>query len=118
MAPMWSLILPSLREMMIGRPCPSQIAFNLEFKPPFVAQDAGEHPLFSRLQAVRWALRWVTTNIKVSEVPPLIDNALNISVKTLNLLHRMRRLKAKLNSSEVFEKTMPLITRNDGVGSL
>ena len=59
----------------------------------FGAPDtAGNIPFFSRLEAVRCALRCVASIISVSGGSPSAVKRLNISLKTPILLHRMKRL--------------------------
>jgi len=53
---------------------------------------AGKSPFFSRLAAVRWALRWVASIINRSGWPALPASASTIRLKTPNSLHRMKRL--------------------------
>lgn len=59
----------------------------------FGAPDtAGDIPFFSRLEAVRCALRCVASIISVSGGSSSAVRRLNISLKTPILLHRMKRL--------------------------
>lgn len=60
------------------------------------ARYDGELPLFNRPQAVRWVLRCVASNIRISSRCTSATDTLNILPKTPNRLHWMIRLYSVL----------------------
>lgn len=56
-APLWSLIWPTVRSGMNGRPWPSQMEGSLEFSPPLVRPIRLGTAPFCRLAAVKCSLR-------------------------------------------------------------